>query len=166
MREIHGKRDCPYAWRVRIAAREKDLPFQWVVSNDRHEKSPTLLEDGFKLTDSLVIMAYLDEAHPGNDLQALGARERASMRVRSCDLVAALEDDIRVQTGYQLLDRLLDDGRIWLGGSRPDLSDIAVWPFLWKLQEAGQRIPATLKHLVSYWGRAIERESLVSTRPR
>jgi glutathione S-transferase len=150
---------------VRIAAREKDLPFEWILSNDSHEKSPTLYEDGFRLTESLVIIGYLDEAHPGNDLQALGARERATMRVRTCEL-SLLEDDARAAEGYQALDRMLADERVWLGGNRPDLSDISIWPFLWKLGEAGWQIPPAFRRAATYWARACERESLISTRPR
>ena len=61
---------------------------------------------------------------------------------------------------------MLADGRVWLGGSKPDLSDIAIWPFLWQLDEAGHPIPAALKLASAYWARARERESLVSTKPR
>ena len=75
MREIHGKQDCPFAWRVRIVAREKGLPFEWIPfdvprpdpraeKNNPERKSPKLVEDGFQLTESLVIAEYLDEAYP------------------------------------------------------------------------------------------------------
>ena len=154
MRQIRGKKDCPFAWRARIVAREKDLPFTFVESEG---KSPTLVEDGFTLTESLVIMSYLDEAHPGNDLQALGARERALMRLRSCEL-AILES--KPEEGLPVLERMLAHGRQWLGGSRPDLSDIAIWPFLWTT-----KIPPELKRVAAYWSRARERESLTSTSP-
>jgi len=30
MYEIHGKRECPFAWRIRLTAREKRLPFEWI----------------------------------------------------------------------------------------------------------------------------------------
>ena len=188
MREIHGKRDCPFAWRVRVTAREKDLPFEWIpfdvpqpdpraMANNPDRKSPLLVEDGFQLVESLVIAGYLDEAYPGRPLQALGARERAQMRVRSREL-AKLEvhvepghpatDEIRarVTRGYEALERMLADGRQWLGGSGPDLSDVAVWPFLWKLDEAGLRIPEPLRKAGAYWKLARERESLLETKPR
>ena len=188
MREIHGRNECPFAWRVRVAAREKDLPFEWIPfdvpdpdprarANNPEQKSPKLVEEGFALIESLVIIGYLDEAYPGAELQALGARERAQMRVRTREL-ARLEvhvgpghpaDDAaraKVWEGFQALDRMLEDGRKWLGGSRPDLSDIAAWPFLSTLDDADLRIPASLRHAAAYWERARTRESLLSTRPR
>jgi len=30
MYEIHGKRECSFAWRIRLTAREKRLPFEWI----------------------------------------------------------------------------------------------------------------------------------------
>lgn len=188
MIEIHGKRDCPFAWRVRVTAREKDLPFEWIPfdvpdpdpraqqKNPEH-RSPRLVEDGFDLTESLVIIAYVDEAHPGRPLQALSARDRARMRLR-CTQLSKLEVHVdanhpatpeirdKVQAGYAALDQMLLDGRHFLGGNSPDLSDVAAWPFLWILDAAGVRIPDSLKRATAYWQRARERESLVSTRPR
>ena len=168
MREIHGKHECPFAWRVRITAREKELPFEWIPFDGAHPqewKSPTLIEDGFESTESLVIIQYLDEAYPGRPLQALGARERAQMRLRISEL-SVLEDEAKAAAGYEALDRMLADGRAWLGGNSPDLSDIAAWPFLAQLEKGGQGIPESLKCATAYWTRARDRESLVTTRPR
>ena len=163
MREIHGNRDCPYAWRVRIVAREKELPFEWVPADaDGKRKSPTLVEDGFELRESVVIMQYLDEAYAGKPLQALGARDRAQMRLRMCDLMS-LEREADFAAACEALDRMLGDDRAWLGGSGPDLSDVNLWPFLARFE---QRIPAGLKRVTAYWGRVKDRDSFTSTRPR
>jgi glutathione S-transferase len=184
MREVHGKRECPFAWRVRIVAREKELPFEWIpfdapnpdpraARNNPEKKSPKLVEDGFSLIESVAIAAYLDEAYPGVPLQALGARERAQMRVRISQLAAlevhaqpqmeakALE---KVGQGYETLDRLLADGRQWLGGSKPDLSDVVVWPFLILLDQ--YRHSPDQPRLQAYLSRVKDRESLTNTRPR
>lgn len=186
MREVHGKKDCPFAWRVRIAAREKGLPFEWLpydvaapdaraLAHNPEKKSPKLIEDGFELIESLVIIAYLDEANPGTPLQPEDPRARALMRLRQRQL-AQLEVHVgsghppdkaardKVAQGYDALARMLRDGRQWLGGDRPDLSDIAAWPFLWKLDEAGLRLPEGAA--AAYWARACTRDSLASTRPR
>jgi glutathione S-transferase len=162
MRVIRGKRECPFAWRVRIAAREKDLPFEWMPfdEGDTRWKSPTLVEDGFELIESLVIIQYLDEAYPGRPLQALGARERAQMRLRMSEL-AGLENEFT--SGCEMLERMLADGRTWLGGDGPDLSDVAIWPFL---AQSERDIPAQLKRVKTYWSRVRDRDSITSTRPR
>ena len=186
MREIHGKKQCPFAWRVRIAAREKELPFEWLPydvtgadprtrEHNPDHKSPKLVEDGFELVESLIILAYLDESNPGTALQPEEARARAAMRLRQKEL-AKLEVHVgpghpadeaareKVAAGYAALARMLRDGRQWLGGDRPDLSDVAVWPFLWMLDEAGLRLPEG--PAAAYWARACTRDSLASTQPR
>lgn len=28
--ELHGRSKCPFAWRTRIAAFEKGVPFEWI----------------------------------------------------------------------------------------------------------------------------------------
>lgn len=180
MIEIHGMRMCPFAWRTRICAREKGLAFEWlpfdVPSPDpralRHNperKSPKLVIGDFELTESLVILEYLDEAYPGAALQPLSARERALLRLRLKTL-EALEQHVtkdeppdreKLRKGFEAIEGRLACGKPWLGGASPDLSDIAVWPFLWMLEEAGIDIRPG-----GYWQRAKARESLELTRPR
>jgi len=41
MLEIHGKRKCPFAWRVGLAAREKGAPFEWVPYDVTSPVRPT-----------------------------------------------------------------------------------------------------------------------------
>jgi glutathione S-transferase len=185
--EIHGKRDCPFAWRVRIAANEKGLPFDWIpcdvprpdpraMENNPEQKSPKLVEDGFELTESLVILGYLDEAYPGRPLQALGARGRAQMRLRLRQLAKLevlvgpghpVDEKVRARAaeGHQALEQMLSDGRAFLGGLQPDLSDVAAWPFVSQLEEAGLPIPAPCPKAAAWWQRARGRQSLVATRP-
>jgi glutathione S-transferase len=187
MREIHGRRDCPFAWRVRIAAREKTLPFDWIPLdvpepdprsrlNNPRNRSPLLVEDGFQLAESLVILAYLAEAYPGAPLEALGARERSLMRLRLEELAlfevlveagTPVEPKVQAQiaAGWETLEQLLAGGREWLGGVHPDLSDVAIWPFLYRFEEAGLAVPADAQRAAAYWRRARERRSLTSTRP-
>ena len=181
MIEIHGKRECPFAWRVRICAREKQLPFEWLpfdvpdadpraAQRNPEKKSPKLWDDGFELVESHIILQFLDEAHPANELQPLGARPRAQMRLRMCQL-EKLEahppehpaDEKRLARGFETLERTLIDGRAFMGGTGPDLSDIAVWPFLWVLEKAG--FPPRGQRSKEYWERVRERESVVLTRP-
>lgn len=180
MIEIHGMRLCPFAWRARIGAREKGLAFDWlpfdVPSPDpralRHnpeQKSPKLVIGDFELTESLVILQYLDEGYPGVALQPLSARDRALLRLR-LQALQALEQHVtqdeppdreRLRKGFDAMEERLAGGKPWMGGASPDLSDVAVWPFLWMLEEAGVAVrPA------AYWQRARARESLAQTVPR
>ncbi|HET7784598.1 MAG TPA: glutathione S-transferase family protein [Myxococcales bacterium] len=180
MVEIHGKRTCPFAWRARICAREKGIPFDWLafdvpspdpraLRRNPERKSPVLVHGDFELIESLVILQYLDEAFPGPALQPSGARERALLRLR-LQKQAGLEQHVtpaeppdheKLRKGFDALEEGLAGSRPWLGGSNPDLSDIAAWPFLWMLDDAGIEVrPA------AYWQRARVRESLAQTRPR
>jgi glutathione S-transferase len=180
MIEIHGKRECPFAWRVRICAREKGVSFDWVpfdvpspderaTRSNPERESPKLVSGHFQLTESLVIIQYLDEAYAGPALQPLSARDRALMRLRLYGLSGMEQhvtprdppDQQRLRTACAELERGLADGRAWLGGSSPDLSDVAVWPFLWTLEKAGVPVgPA------AYLDRVRKRPSLLETRPR
>ena len=181
MIEIHGKRECPFAWRVRLCAKEKNLPFHWIpfdvrdpdpasAQHNPEKHSPLLWDDGFSLTESEVILHYLDEAHPGSHLQPLSARDRAQMLLRMVQL-RKLEahppehpgNPKKLEAGFDSLEKALRDGRLLLGGSKPDLSDISVWPFLWVLTHAGIQPPGA--HTKMYWNRIRERDSLVATRP-
>jgi glutathione S-transferase len=180
MIEIHGMRMCPFAWRARVCAREKGVAFEWMpfdapspdpraLRHNPERKSPKLVEGDFELIESQVILQYLDEACAGPALQPPGARERALLRLRLQKL-EALEQHVskdappdleKLRKGFDALEEALADGRPWLGGGSPDLSDVAVWPFLWMLEEAGvEARPA------EYWRRAKARESLAQTRPR
>jgi len=180
MIEIHGKRMCPFAWRARICAREKGVAFDWLpfdaaspdpraLRKNPEGKSPKLVDGDFELIESLVILQYLDEAHPGASLQPLGARDRALLRLR-LEKLRALEQHVtpenppdheKLRQGFDALEEALADGRTWMGGVSPDLSDVAVWPFLFMLEQAGIEVrPA------QYWRRAKARDSLAQTRPR
>ena len=95
----------------------------------------------------------------------LRTRELARLEVHPMtDLDAKSRE--KVESGFEALERMLADGRQWLGGGGPDLSDVAVWPVLARLEEAGHRIPDRLRRATAYWSHARERESLTSTRPR
>ena len=67
----------PFGQRCRIALAEKSLPYEYVEedllagksdlllrSNPVHKKIPVLLHDGRPVSESLIILEYLDEAFP------------------------------------------------------------------------------------------------------
>jgi hypothetical protein len=89
---------CPYCARVRITLAEKGLEIetvevdlaarpQWLLElNPPHGRVP-VLDDGFTLPESEVIMAYLEERHPEPALlpQDLGDRARTRLLVHRFD---------------------------------------------------------------------------------
>jgi glutathione S-transferase len=83
---------CPYCARVRLALAEKQLDYetvevdlgnrpQWLLElNPPHGRVP-VLDDGFTLPESEVIMAYLDERYPEHPLLPSDPVERAQARL-------------------------------------------------------------------------------------
>jgi len=187
MLEIHGKRECPFAWRVRLVAREKGAPFEWVPydvsspdaragQHNPERRSPLLWDAGFALPESIVIAEYLDETCPGRALLPTAARTRAEARLLLATIVPKLEavpthgaeeDEglARARAGHAALDAALSDGRPWLGGDLPLLPDLMIWPFLALQEEGGAAVPAELSSAAAYWRRAREHPSLTASRP-
>jgi glutathione S-transferase len=186
--ELHGKVECPYAWRTRLSAFEKGISFDYIAfdvpnpdpRSARHnpdQRSPLLVHGDFRLTESGVIAQYIDEAFEGRPLVPRLATERARMRVDSAEL-GKLEADLhageaitpemraRLAQGHALLERKLADGRSWLGGNEPMLSDLLLWPFLIGLQRrAGVLVPEGHGRVAAYLERVLQRESVLQTRP-
>lgn len=187
MLEIHGKRDCPFAWRVRAVAAEKDIPFEWLpfdgaspdpraAQHNPEERSPLIWDDGFALAESIVIAEYLDETRPGRSLLPGNAKERARMRLLLATLIPKLEmapshakDRQRavkkVRDGHAALEEALKDGRRWLGGEQPLLPDLMLWPFLALQERDGAGVPSDLSRASAYWARAKDMPALISTKP-
>jgi glutathione S-transferase len=83
---------CPYCARVRIALAEKELDAerieidlsdrpQWVIDLNPPSGRVPVLDDGFTLPESEVIMAYLEERHPERPLLPSRLDERARARL-------------------------------------------------------------------------------------
>jgi glutathione S-transferase len=187
MVEIHGKRECPFAWRVRLATREKGLPFEWVpfdvpspdaraLHHNPERRSPLLWDAGFTLSESVVIAQYLDESDRGRALMPAEPKERARARLLLATLVQKLEvapahaEDgdaalKQAREGHADLDAALSDGRAWLGGDQPLLPDLMIWPFLALQEQERAAISPELSRAANYWKLAKQRPSLTSTRP-
>lgn len=187
MLEIHGKRGCPFAWRVRLAAHEKRVPFEWVpfdvpspdaraLHHNPDRRSPFLWDAGFTLAESIVIAEYIEESCGGPALLPAGPKERAQARLLLTTLVPKLEvapahaDDKTVaieqaREGQARLDAALSDGRTWLCGEAALLPDLMIWPFLSQQETDGAAIPQGLSRARRYWERAKEARSLLATRP-
>ncbi|MEO8180891.1 MAG: glutathione S-transferase family protein [Deltaproteobacteria bacterium] len=186
--ELHGKVECPFAWRTRLSAFEKGVSFDYIAFDTpspdprsaRHnpdQHSPLLVHGDFQLTESSVIAQYIDEVFEGRPLVPRTAVERARMRVDSAEL-GELETEIhagevvtpqtraRLLACYGLLERKLADGRDWLGGGLPLLSDLLLWPHLIGLQRrVGVPVPEGHGLVAAYLARVLTRESVQQTRP-
>jgi glutathione S-transferase len=98
--KLYDAARCPYCARVRIALAEKGLVLETVEIDlsDRppwiYELNPSgrvpVLDDGFVLPESLVIMEYLDERYPEHALLPADLAERARARL----VVQRFDDDL------------------------------------------------------------------------
>ena len=84
----------PYAWKVWLALEHKAVPYEIkVLSFDKGDtkapefralnprgKVPTVVDNGFALWESGVIVEYLDEAYPDRPLLPKDAKARATVR--------------------------------------------------------------------------------------
>jgi glutathione S-transferase len=95
---------CPYCARVRIALAEKELEFervevdladrpQWLLDLNPPRGKVPVLDDGFVLPESEVIMAYLDERYPERSLLPAGLAARAEARLLVHRFDESLGDD-------------------------------------------------------------------------
>ena len=91
MRLIDAPR-CPYCARVRLALAEKELEYetvevdladrpQWVIDLNPPGGRVPILDDGFLLPESEVIMAFLEERYPERPLLPDDPVERAHARL-------------------------------------------------------------------------------------
>lgn len=171
MRELYSYFRSSAAYRVRIALGLKGLDYRIVpihllkdggeqhgadyLSRNPEGLVPALAEDGHVLTQSLAIMEYLDEAHPGAPLlpsDPLGrARVRALALLIACDIhplnnlrvLRWLAHEMRVdktvrdawyrhwiETGFQALEARLQspDTGLCCHGDTPGLADCCLVP--------------------------------------
>ena len=119
----------PFAWKVWLALEHKSLPYELkVLSFDKGEtrtpaylginplgKVPTIVDQGFALWESTVIVEYLDEAYPQCPLLPKDLRERATVRRIAAEaesylgpLTADLARATLFQTGPKEADDLED----------------------------------------------------------
>lgn len=101
--KLYDAARCPYCARVRIALAEKGLVPETVGIDLRdrpryiYDLTPTgrvpILDDGFVLPESLVIMEYLDERYPDRQLLPGDLADRAAARLAAERFDDDLGDD-------------------------------------------------------------------------
>jgi RNA polymerase-associated protein len=101
--KLYDAAACPFCARVRIVLEEKGIDYEtveidlrnrpaWIFDLNPHGKVP-VLEDGFALPESAVIMEYLEERHPEPPLLPLDHPARARARLAVFRFDDLLGDD-------------------------------------------------------------------------
>jgi glutathione S-transferase len=143
---------CPYCARVRIALEEKGLDYEtvevdlghrpeWLVELNPPKGRVPVLDDGWTLPESQVILEYLEERYPKHPLLPTDPAERARARLLVHRFDEALGDDYyayRRGDANELAEKLeaLDVGQSLY-------ADIAFVPWVIRARDMlGLRLPA------------------------
>lgn len=89
--KLYFRADCPFCWKVRLALHAYDIPYQGIETQlgEQHQDVarlsqtrtvPMAVEGDLVMTDSAVIMEYLNDAAVGGALLPGDAAHQASMR--------------------------------------------------------------------------------------
>ena len=153
---LYNAARCPYAARARIVLAEKGIEYEvveidlsdrpaWLYEKNPAGRVPVIEEDGSVLSESAVIMEFLDERYPDPPLLPPDPADRAAVRLlifRDDDLTDPYyafrrgEDGAREELDAALsrLDAMLDE-RPYLGGMEFGLADIAFVPWLLRARD-------------------------------
>ena len=153
---LYNAARCPYAARARIVLAEKGIEFEvveidlsdrpaWLYEKNPAGRVPVLEEDGWVLSESAVIMEFLEERYPEPPLLPADPADRAAVRLRIfrdhdfTDPYYAFrrgEDGAREQLDEALgrFDAALGE-RPYLGGMDYGLADIAFVPWVLRARD-------------------------------
>jgi glutathione S-transferase len=166
--KLYDAARCPYCARVRIALAEKGIDYEgveidlrdrpdWIYELNPSGKVP-VLDDGFVLPESAVIMEYLEERYPDRPLLPEEPAARAQARLRVFRFDELLGDDyyaFRRGDANDLATRL-DDLPVGDGL----FVDVAYAPWVIRARDMlGVELPARLR---SWLEEAAERPSVAA----
>jgi glutathione S-transferase len=159
--KLIGSLSSPYVRKVRVVLAEKKLDYQlelenvWAPETTIQQLNPLgkvpclIMEDGYAMQDSRVIVEYLDAVSPVCKLLPPNGRERADIKcwealadgVLDAGVLVRLERNLRpkeqqseqwiarqlqkVELGLASMSERLDDGA-WCAGNHYSLADVAV----------------------------------------
>jgi glutathione S-transferase len=153
--KLYDAARCPYCARVRIAFAEKNLEFErvevdlsnrpsWLLELNPPNGRVPVLDDGFVLPESEVIMEYLEERYPAPALLPESLPERADVRC-----IVYRFDDLLGRDYYAFRrgeENELDVRLEALPVGRSLYSDIAYVPWVIRAREMlGVALPAQLE---------------------
>jgi len=181
----------PVARRVWLALLEKKIPFEPVFVDLRGEQNkpkflslnpfhhvPVIIDNDFKLIESLAILDYLEQAYPQNPLSPQLAKELGKMRMvqmvttnevmPKLPIVANAEiqqltekSQSELNTGLQFLEEQLGNQN-YFGGDTINLADIVVGatvPLLFRLGISSENYPSLKKWREQLFTREAWRET-------
>jgi RNA polymerase-associated protein len=175
----------PNSHRVRLVAKEKDIPMDVIEVDPEHMPEdllelnpygtlPTLVDRELILYDAQVIIEYLDERYPHPPLMSVDpiskARSRQQLRQIETEWYPLVETIVRNENAEDvkrarrdLTERLIQ--MIPVFAHKPffmsedyTLVDASLAVLLWRLPSLGIELPKSAKAIVDYSNRLMERE--------
>jgi glutathione S-transferase len=192
----HGS---PFSWRVHLALEHKKVPYALKVLSFQAQETkkpeflavnprgqvPTIVDDGYALWESAVILEYLDERFPGEKLFPGDLKERARLR-----RIAREADEYLYKQGVDPIvdeffwkgDKPADldvvktkrekvaeevshlEGELrgkYFAGDAPTAADLSVYPFIAfckriSFRKPDSKLEETLTPKVAEWAKRIE----------
>ncbi len=181
---------CPKSHRVRLVAKEKDIPMEIVevdidnLPEDLLELNPygtlpTLVDRELILNDPQVMIEYLDERFPHPPLMSVDpiSKARARQMLRQIetewypliDTIANSEDDTAVKTARRdLQERLIQlipafEHKDFFMSDDYSLVDISMSVLLWRLPSLGIEMPKSAKPITDYEKKVLNREMFMES---
>ncbi|MDG6778554.1 glutathione S-transferase N-terminal domain-containing protein [Thiomicrorhabdus sp. zzn3] len=175
----------PSSHRVRLVAKEKDIPLEVVsVEEDNLPEDllelnpygtlPTLVDRDLVLYDPQVIIEYLDERFPHPPLMSVDpiSKARARQMLRQIErewyplveTVTKSEDEEAVKKARRdLLERLIQlipvfEHKPYFMSDEYSLVDISMAVLLWRLPSLGIDLPKSAKPILDYAEKVMQRE--------
>eukprot|EP00252_Welwitschia_mirabilis_P015790 TRINITY_DN3504_c0_g1_i2.p1 TRINITY_DN3504_c0_g1~~TRINITY_DN3504_c0_g1_i2.p1 ORF type:complete len:225 (+),score=15.11 TRINITY_DN3504_c0_g1_i2:360-1034(+) len=156
--QLLGAKPSPYVTRVMLSLSLKGIPYEFVPenlmnkselllrSNPVHKKVPVLIHDGKALSESLVILEYIEDAWPSNGSRLLSSDpyQRAQARFWAAFVDGKLMDSLKkifmnrdkelqkqgaeeAKESFAELENLLrEGGKPFFGGDIPGFVDVVL----------------------------------------
>ncbi|WCJ20425.1 glutathione S-transferase tau 7 [Euphorbia peplus] len=164
--KLLGKWSSPFSLRVEVALKLKGIPYEYIEedlsnksalllkSNPIHQKIPVLIHNGKSISESLIILEYIDETWPINPILPTNPHDKAFARfwAQFVDskilgtaikyMSAKLEDKEKIIEELGDLLKLLENelkGRKYYGGENIGYVDITAF-FILYLFLIGQKV--------------------------
>jgi len=181
---------CPKSHRVRLVAKEKDIPMEVIevdVDNlpedllelNPYGTLPTLVDRELVLSDPQVMIEYLDERFPHPPLMSVDpiSKARARQLLRQIEvewypLIATInnsdvEEDVKTAR-RDLQERLVQlipafEHKLFFMSDDYSLVDISMSVLLWRLPSLGVELPKSAKPIRDYEEKVLNREMFMES---
>jgi len=181
---------CPKSHRVRLVAKEKDIPMEVVevdadnLPEDLLELNPygtlpTLVDRELVLNDPQVMIEYLDERFPHPPLMSVDpiSKARARQMLRQIETewyplietIAKSDDEKAVKTARRnLQERLIQlipafEHKDFFMSNDYSLVDVSMSVLLWRLPSLGIELPKSAKPIADYEKKVLNREMFMES---